>query len=105
MREAGERQVDGKLKRRMWSAGEETALQKAVGEHGEGRWKQIHDDPDYPFLDSTRSTADLKDKWRSLKDKEAPASAGEGSADETEGSGGSDSDSDELGPSSAWTPR
>jgi histone deacetylase 6 len=103
VREAGERQVDGKLKRRMWSAGEETALQKAVGEHGEGRWKQIHDDPDYPFLESTRSTADLKDKWRSLKDKEAPASDGEGSADETEGSGGSDSDSDEsVQPVPSW---
>ena len=62
-------QTKMRAKRRMWSEEEECSLREGVLQHGEGRWKKIQSDPNYPFLRTNRSSVDLKDKWRVISRK------------------------------------
>ena len=55
---------EGRIK---WSEEELLWLQQGVRTHGEGKWRNIHQDPALGFArEKRRSQVDLKDKWRNI---------------------------------------
>lgn len=66
----GNSESDPKRRRyNVFSQEEVDSLIAGVGKYGEGQWKQIHDDPEFPFKKTNRTVVDLKDKWRVIQHK------------------------------------
>jgi hypothetical protein len=57
-----------KKKRNPFTAEEDEAIRRGVAKYGEGKWREILDDPEFQsiFEEYERTNTGLKDRWRNL---------------------------------------